>query len=508
MAFKKDSKSKRDDAISVALDSATEATPLLVSPVAVASGSGTPSAGNGESSEESLPKLQIFLLCYARLVEPIAFFSIFPYINNMVQKNGNLKEEDVGFYAGMIESFFSLTQMVVMMFWGRAADRCGRRPVLVSSLLGVAISVSLFGLAQSIWQMIALRCIAGAFAGTVVTIRTMIAEHSTPRNQAHAFSWFAFAGNVGMFLGPLVGGALEDPAHQYPWAFGGVPFFEKYPYALPSIVAGCIGLSAMAICALFIKETLKSRNTQGANSSGGEAGTTTKPAPPSTLELIKSRGVGMVLYIYGHSMILGYAYTTVIPVFWYTSVKLGGLGFVPSEISFCMGLTGLSQAVWLLFAFPALQRRYGTNGVIRGCGIAYPFFIGAMPFLNLILYQGTPVSHTAFLILLFTLLTIGLGVSMAFTAALLALTDVSPSPETLGTLNAIALTIASGLRSFSPMLFNSLFALSAKYQLLWGYFIWFIVVILASAFTVATRYLPAASEKTHDPPAGQAEDNN
>jgi hypothetical protein len=49
-----------------------------------------------------LPKVQIFLLCYARLVEPIAFFSIFPFINQMIWETGHLREADVGFYSGLI----------------------------------------------------------------------------------------------------------------------------------------------------------------------------------------------------------------------------------------------------------------------------------------------------------------------------------------------------------------------------------------------------------------------
>lgn len=66
------------------------------------------------------------------------------------------------------ESLFSLTQMLVMIPWGRAADRLGRKPVLVASLGGVTVATALFGLSTKIWQMIMFRCIAGVFAGTVV----------------------------------------------------------------------------------------------------------------------------------------------------------------------------------------------------------------------------------------------------------------------------------------------------------------------------------------------------
>ncbi|KAI0835233.1 MFS general substrate transporter [Hypoxylon sp. FL0890] len=488
----------------------SEATPLLAaSPVATTADPNVASAVTEEDSllpkpeDKPLPKLQIFLLCYARLIEPIAFFSIFPYINQMVQENGQLDEADVGFYGGLIESLFSLTQMVVMLFWGRAADRWGRKPVLVSSLVGVAISVSLFGLAQSIWQMIVLRCLAGVFAGTVVTIRTMVAEHSTPRTQARSFSWFAFSGNVGIFVGPVIGGALADPAHQYPWAFGGVPFFEQYPYALSSIVVGCIGATAVVTSALFIEETLKkdtkpTPNGASSDDPEAEAGALPKPEPTSPLELLKAPGVGIMLYNYGHAMLLGFAYTAIVPVFWYTSPKLGGFGFTPLQISLFMALTGVSQALWLLLLFPPLQHRLGTNGVLRACGVAYPFFMGIQAFLNLLLYQNTHVATIVFWVAAPIIIALGSGISMAFTGVQLALNDVSPSPATLGTLNALALTITSGLRAFCPVLFTSLFAVSVKKQLLWGYLVWLVLTIIAAGFTISTRFLPAASEKDYD----------
>lgn len=58
--------------------------------------------------------------------------------------------------------------MILMIPWGRAADFWGRKPVLVSSLGGVAVATALFGLSKSIWQMILFRCFAGVFAGTIV----------------------------------------------------------------------------------------------------------------------------------------------------------------------------------------------------------------------------------------------------------------------------------------------------------------------------------------------------
>jgi hypothetical protein len=118
-----------------------ETTPLLTSvePTPIAESSPTPDQllnndedsieGDEEDNEEEipLPKTQIFLLCYTAVVEPIAFFGIFPYMTFMIEKVGNVKPDEVGFYSGLIESLFSATQMCVMIYWGK---------VCVTSLIG------------------------------------------------------------------------------------------------------------------------------------------------------------------------------------------------------------------------------------------------------------------------------------------------------------------------------------------------------------------------------------
>jgi hypothetical protein len=68
----------------------------------------TESHGNqidDDDDDKPLPKVQIFLLCFARLIEPVAFFGVFPFINKMIWENGGIEESDVGFYSGLIVCF-------------------------------------------------------------------------------------------------------------------------------------------------------------------------------------------------------------------------------------------------------------------------------------------------------------------------------------------------------------------------------------------------------------------
>ncbi|KAF6805549.1 major facilitator superfamily transporter [Colletotrichum sojae] len=472
---------------------ATEITPLLgvqdVVPTAdpeisQATTLNEPEPGQDDLAEDKpLPVSQVLFICYARLVEPMAFFSIVPYVNHMVQENGGLDIEDVGFYTGLVESLFSLTQAIVMIYWGKLSDRIGRKPVLVLSLFGVTLATSIFGMAKTIPQMILFRCLAGVFGGTIVTMRTMVAEHSTQKTQARAFSWFAFSGNIGLFLGPLLGGVLANPAKQYPGTFGGIRFFIDYPYALSSFVIGFIGLTATITSFFFVEETLKKDHYTGAGP---------KKDAHSVREIVKAPGVGIVLYVYGHVMLLAIVYTAIVSLFWYTPVELGGFNLSEMQISLMMALAGIAQALWLLVAFPALQHRIGTNGVMRVCARAYPLFFVACPLGNVILRAGAgdSVSVAVFWVFVPIVLAVGSGVSMAFTAVQLALNDVSPSPQVLATINALALTGTSVIRSFTPALATTLFAIGVRTQLLGGYAIWVLLVSLALGLTYAVLQLP------------------
>ncbi|KAL2123092.1 hypothetical protein VTJ04DRAFT_3547 [Mycothermus thermophilus] len=455
--------------------------------------------------DRPLPVRQILALCYARLIEPIAYFSIFPYINEMVQRNGDLADTDMGFYSGLIESLFSLTQMVVMIWWGRAADRWGRKPVMLTSLVGMALTTCLFGTARTIQEMILFRCAAGIFSGSTVTIRTMIGELSTAKTQARAFSWFAFAGNLGIMIGPLIGGALADPVRQYPDMFGHIDFLVKHPYALPSLAVGALTFTSVAAVALFVEETLVLRDIS--TDVDDDEASVTKPVGASIGDLLRSPGVALALFLYGYVMLLAFSYTALMPVFWFTPVSLGGLGLTTQQISLLLTLTGLSQAGWTLLALPPLQHRVGTTGVLRLCAAVYPWFFAASPLLAIILRVGADWSTPVFWSLGPLLIAIGSGVSMCFTAIQLAINDVAPSPDTLGTINSLSLSISSGVRAFSPALFSSLFALGMRSGLLGGYAIWVLMIALGFGYTALSRVLPDYDEMRKRRGAGETDED-
>lgn len=159
-------------------------------------------------------------------------------------------------------------------------------------------------------------------------------------------------------------------------------------------------------------------------------------------------------------------------------------------ISIYMAIQGASQALWLLLAFPFLQYRLGTKGVMKLCGAAYPFFFTCFISLNLLLRNGTETAYIWFWVIGGVATLIGPGVSMSFTGAQLLLNDVSPNTHVLGTLNAVALTMSSGIRSIAPGLSTAVYAVGVRNQILGGHLAWVLLVPLAAAYGVGARFLP------------------
>lgn len=119
-------------------------------------------------------------------------------------------EEGLGMSPGAIGVIFSValaTELAVLYPAGSAADRLGRRPVVIPSMAALAVLVSTLGLAPNtliLGGLMALLGVASGYAG--VPPGAMLADVAPGERTGTAVGIFRFAGDVGFVLGPLVGG--------------------------------------------------------------------------------------------------------------------------------------------------------------------------------------------------------------------------------------------------------------------------------------------------------------
>jgi DHA1 family multidrug resistance protein-like MFS transporter len=90
--------------------------------------------------------------------------------------------------------------------WGVLGDRYGRKPMLLRSMIGGAITVGLIFFVRSPTELLILRLLQGATSGTVAAATALVAAE-TPRNRVGwALGVVTSAVALGGAIGPVVGG--------------------------------------------------------------------------------------------------------------------------------------------------------------------------------------------------------------------------------------------------------------------------------------------------------------
>ncbi|KJR86684.1 MFS transporter [Sporothrix schenckii 1099-18] len=199
-------------------------------------------------------KGQLTVLTFARLSEPLVQTSLQSYMFYQLQSfRPDLPPSVIASQSGILHASFTAAQFLTAMVWGRLADShlFGRKKVLMIGLAGTMLSCLGFGFSQSFWQALFFRSLGGATNGNVGVLRTMY--------QSRAFLILPMTFNIGVIIGPILGGVLSDPAHSYPNQFGDNAFFLRFPYAAPNLLSAVILFSALLGVWLGLEETLDSR---------------------------------------------------------------------------------------------------------------------------------------------------------------------------------------------------------------------------------------------------------
>jgi MFS family permease len=222
-----------------------------------------------------LPKKgQLAILTLARLSEPLTQQGLQSYmfyqLKSFTLPNGEPPSDStVAKQAGVLAAAFTGAQFLTAIMWGRLADSeaFGRKRVILIGLLGTAIGSLGFGFSKSFAAAVFWRCLGGMLNGNIGVMRTMISEIVREKKyQSRAFLLMPMTFNIGVIVGPLLGGWLADPVSSYPGTFGpggslggegGVRWLMKFPYALPNVVNACF-LFGSALGILFgLEETLE-----------------------------------------------------------------------------------------------------------------------------------------------------------------------------------------------------------------------------------------------------------
>ncbi len=114
-----------------------------------------------------------------------------------------------GLWIGAIVAAYSAAQFVGAPILGRVSDRVGRRPILLGSLAGSAVSLLVTGLAESLPVLLVGRALAGLFGGSIATAQAVIADVTLPKDRAKYMGFLGASIGMGFVFGPAVGAGLS-----------------------------------------------------------------------------------------------------------------------------------------------------------------------------------------------------------------------------------------------------------------------------------------------------------
>jgi multidrug resistance protein len=120
---------------------------------------------------------------------------------------------------GFLAASYSLMQVIFAPVWGRLSDRYGRRPIILVTLAGSAISSLMIGLAGSLLVLFLARILNGISGASYAAAQAYVADVTTREERAKGMGLIGAAFGLGFILGPAIGAGLSAIDQSTPFFF-------------------------------------------------------------------------------------------------------------------------------------------------------------------------------------------------------------------------------------------------------------------------------------------------
>ena len=146
-------------------------------------------------------------LWFAEFMAIFGFSFAFPFLSIFISHDLHVGGgRDLYLWTAATAAVSGLSMAIASPIWGILGDRYGRKPMLIRSMIGGALTVGLIFFVQDPLQLFVLRFLQGATSGTVAAATALVAAE-TPRSKVGwALGVVTSAVALGGAIGPVVGG--------------------------------------------------------------------------------------------------------------------------------------------------------------------------------------------------------------------------------------------------------------------------------------------------------------
>ena len=225
----------------------------------------------------------IFLILFLDLVGFSIIFPLFPSlakyyleldpsntflraILKIVDFMGDGTMSPIVLFGGVLGALYSLLQFIFAPIWGTLSDRYGRKPILITSCLGLLLSYVLWFFSGSFTLLVIARFIGGMMGGNIGAATAVVADITTEENRSKGMALVGIAFALGFIIGPALGGLLS--LIRLDLLYPSLVSWGVNPFSTPALLASILSLIALLLVVFVYKETnltKKSINTRTSN---------------------------------------------------------------------------------------------------------------------------------------------------------------------------------------------------------------------------------------------------
>ncbi|HUW63301.1 MAG TPA: MFS transporter [Spirochaetia bacterium] len=177
-----------------------------------------------------------------QVMSALGIFMIFPFLTLYLNKHLNIPLMTTM----AVVSIAPATGFLAGLAAGAFADRFGRKPAMMLSLLGLAIAMVLYGYARNAVEFAAITAIEGMFSALYrPALNARVTDVVTEERRAEVFSFLRVGFNMGAAVGPAIGAFL----------------LMTEPRLLFDIAATCVTLTAAIVWVLVPESKPAGRDT-------------------------------------------------------------------------------------------------------------------------------------------------------------------------------------------------------------------------------------------------------
>jgi len=153
-------------------------------------------------------KRNLVVCFFGSVTTIVAMTLLLPFLPLYVEQLGVTDHAAIVQWSGIAYGATFFSAALTAPLWGRLGDLYGRKLMLIRASLGMAVAMSLIGMAHNVWELVALRLLAGLLGGYTSGSMILVAAQTPKARSGWALGVMSSGILAGNVVGPLIGGAL------------------------------------------------------------------------------------------------------------------------------------------------------------------------------------------------------------------------------------------------------------------------------------------------------------